>query len=451
MSEVNLLEGDIKKSLIKMSVPLMGISFVQITYNLVAMFWLGRYSEDAVSAVGAASLATYVGNSLALIGRVGTATWVAQSYAKRHYNETVGYIETGMRLNAIISLIYTIFAFLFIDKFLDFFTLTDIVRAYAKEYLLIQIAGMFILFLNPMIAVSYNSIGNSVTPFKVSIIGLLTNFILNPILIFGFKLGIRGSALATVLAQTAVLIAYQIAMRRSNMIMSQIKFFSKLDKNKAINILKIGWPASVQSTAMALIAIVLNSFISRFGSMPLAVFSIGIQIESIGWMTADGFSVAIASFMGQNLGAENYKRLENGYKESMKIFATIGGIAMVILVLFGGNLTSLFLRDDPAAIAEGARLLAIMGISEMLMTIEIGTNGALNGLGLTKFPAINGLLGNLLRIPLSLFLMPRIGVLGIWISISISMALKGISSIIAYRYIKSSTDGFRNLSYRRTS
>lgn len=450
MREVNLLEGNIKKALIKMSIPLMGVSFIQITYNLVAMFWLGRYSQDAVSAVGTASLVTYIGNSIALIGRVGTATWVAQSYAKRHYNDTVEYIENGIKLNAILAIIYTILAFLFMDTFLNFFTLTDVVRNYAKDYLFIQVIGMIVLFLNPMIAVSYNSIGNSITPFKVSIIGLITNFILNPILIFGFNMGIKGSALATVLAQTTVLISYVIAMRRSNMIMSQINIFSKLDKIKGKNIFKIGWPASIQSSVMAIISVILNSFISRFGSMPLAVFAIGIQIESIGWMTADGFSVAVASFMGQNLGAENYKRLEDGYRESMKIFAGIGGIAMIILVLLGGRLTSLFMPKDPSAIAEGARLLAIMGISEILMTIEIGTNGALNGLGLTKFPAINGLIGNILRIPISLFLMPRVGVLGIWIAISVSMALKGISSIIAYRYIKNSTDGFRNLSYRRT-
>lgn len=450
MREVNLLDGNIKKALVKMSVPLMGISFVQITYNLVAMFWLGRYSEDAMAAVGTASLVGYIGNSLALIGRVGTATWVAQSYGKRNYNDTVHYIESGIKLNMILSLLYTVFALLMVDHFLNLFTLTDIVRSYAKQYITIQIIGMFIVFLNPMIAVSYNSIGNSVTPFKVSIIGLVANFILNPILIFFFDLGIRGAALATVIAQGAVLITYIIAMRKSNMIMSQVNPFTRFNRDRLMNILKIGWPASVQSTAMALIAVVLNSFISRFGSMPIAVFALGIQIESIGWMTADGFSIAVASFMGQNLGAENYHRLEDGYKESMKIFVGIGAIAMTILVFFGGKLTSLFRPGDLEAIAEGGRLLAIMGISEILMTVEIGTNGALNGVGLTKFPAVNGLFGNLLRIPISLLLMPKLGVLGIWIAISISMALKGISAILAYQYIKRNTDGFRNLSYRRT-
>lgn len=450
MREVNLLEGDIKKALVKMSIPLMGVSFVQITYNLVAMFWLGRYSEDAVAAVGTASLVSYIGNSLALIGRVGAATWIAQSFGRGRYNDTVSYIESGMKLNIIISILYTIFALSMVDNFLALFTLTDVVRNFAKDYLQIQIMGMIITFLNPMIAVSFNSIGNSITPFKVSLLGLMTNITLNPILIFVFDLGIKGAALSTVLAQTAVLTAYLVIMKRTNMVMSQVKLFSGLDKEKIKNILSIGWPASVQSTAMALISIVMNSFISRYGSMPIAVFSIGLQIESIGWMTADGFSIAVSSFMGQNLGANNYERIEKGYKESMKIFAAIGAIAMVILVTFGGKLTSIFIPNDPAAAVEGARLLRTMGLAEMFMTIEIGTNGALNGVGLTKFPAINGFLGNLLRIPVALLLMPKLGVLGIWIAVSLSMALKGISAIIAYQYISRKTNGFRKLSYRRT-
>lgn len=447
--QINLLSGDIKKGLIKMSIPLMGISFIQITYNLVDMFWLGRFSDEAVAAVGTAGLLNYIGNSLAMVGRVGAATWIAQNYGKGKYNDAAEYVESGIKVNLTISLLYTLFAFLFMNNFLDLFTLTDTVRNYAVEYLMIQISGMVVVFLNPMFAVSYNSIGNSVTPFKLSIIGLVMNFILDPIFIFVFNMGVTGVALATVGAQACVLLTYLYISKKSYTLMSKVRIFSKPNFRKIKNILKIGWPASVQSTAMALIAVVLNTFISKFGSMPMAVYSLGIQIESICWMTADGFAVAISSFMGQNLGAENYERMKNGYRESIKIFVTIGLLAMGILMTFGENLIALFIPDDPAAHIEGGNLLRIMGISEILMALEIGINGALNGIGLTKFPAFNGLFGNLLRIPISLLLMPRFGVTAIWIAISVTMAIKGISAIIAYSYIRNKTNGFRELSYRR--
>lgn len=445
MTEKNyLLHGDIKKTLIKMALPLMGISFIQITYNLVDMFWLGRYSDSAVAAVGTAGLINYIGNSLAMIGRVGAATWISQSFGRRNYNDVIGYIENGMKVNILISIVYAILAALFMNNFLNFFTLTETVRTYAVEYLQIQIAGMIIVFLNPMFAVSYNSMGDSMTPFKLSVIGLVLNFIMDPLFIYVFKMGVKGVALATVLAQAIVLIIFIIVSKKDE-IMGVVDLKRKTDMTKVKNIVKVGLPASVQSTGMAIIASVLNTFISRFGPMPMAVFSLGIQIESICWMTADGFAVAVASFMGQNLGAENYDRMEDGFKESVKLFILIGAIASGLLIFLGENLIGLFMPNDPAAIAEGGRLLKIMGVSEILMAIEIGINGALSGVGLTRFPAFNGLIGNALRIPLALILMPHFGILAIWMVISITMALKGISSMIAYQVIKKKTQGFRIL------
>ena len=445
MTEKNyLLHGDIKKTLIKMALPLMGISFIQITYNLVDMFWLGRYSDSAVAAVGTAGLINYIGNSLAMIGRVGAATWISQSYGRRDYNNVIGYVENGFKVNIFISLLYTIIAALFMNSFLDFFTLTETVRTYAVEYLRIQIAGMLIVFLNPMFAVSYNSMGDSVTPFKLSVIGLILNFIMDPLFIHVFNMGVKGVALATVLAQAVVLIIF-IVISKKDEIMGVVDLKRKTNMTKVKNIVKVGLPVSVQSTGMAIIASVLNTFISRFGPMPMAVFSLGVQIESICWMTADGFAVAVTSFMGQNLGAENYDRMDQGFKEAIKLFILIGAIASSVLIFFGENLIGLFMPGDPAAIAEGGRLLKIMGASEVLMAIEIGITGALSGVGLTRFPAVNGLVGNSLRIPLALILMPHFGVLAIWMVISMTMAIKGISSMIAYQVIKKKTQGFRVL------
>ncbi|MDO5028452.1 MAG: MATE family efflux transporter [Bacillota bacterium] len=445
MTEKNyLLEGDIKKTLVKLALPLMGISFIQITYNLVDMFWLGRYSDAAVAAVGTASLVNYIGNSLAMVGRVGAATWISQSYGKRSYGQAISYIENGMKVNIFISLLYTLIAGLLMNNFLNLFTLTETVRTYAVEYLTIQIAGMVIVFLNPMFAVSYNAMGNSITPFRMSIIGLVINFILDPLFIYVFKMGVKGVALATVFAQAVVLVIYIIVSKKDGL-MSVVDLRRKTDFSMVRNIVRVGLPASIQSTGMALIASVLNTFISTFGPMPMAVFSLGIQIESICWMTADGFAVAIASFMGQNLGAENYDRMEDGFKESLKLFVLIGAVASGILIFFGSNLIGLFMPNDPEAIKEGGRLLMIMGFSEILMAVEIGITGALNGVGLTRFPALNGLIGNALRIPLALLLMPSFGILAIWMVISISMALKGVAAIIAYQVIRKQTKGFRNL------
>lgn len=447
--EVNLLEGDVKGALLKMSIPLMGVAFISMTYNMVNMFWLERYNTGAVSAVGIVSSVSWIANSIALIGKVGTASWLAQSYGKHEYKKAVEYIENGISINILLAIIYSLAVFFGQELYLSLFTLTDEVHAFANQYLSIVSLGYIFTFLVPVFAMSYNSIGNSVTPFYVTIIGAVTNFVLCPILIFGFNLGIVGAALSTVIAQATILTIFIVTSKRSNSLISQVRIFRRPIAERAKEIIKLGIPAAITSSFMASISIVLNSFISSFGTLPIAVYTIGTQIESISYMTADGFAIAVTAFMGQNLGAKNYDRLIYGYKESMKVFGVIGALATILLVVFGGNLFSIFSPGNTEMIQAGAGFLGIMGWAEILMAWEIGTNGAFNGLGLTKYPAYISIIGNVLRIPISLLLMPTLGVVGIWVAITLSMSIKGILALSLFYYSYKTTDGFRNLKYRR--
>lgn len=447
--EVNLLEGDVKGALLKMSIPLMGVAFISMTYNMVSMFWLERYNTAAVSAVGIASSVSWIANSIALIGKVGAASWLAQSYGKKDYKSAIEFIENGIFINIILGIIYSLLVFFGQELYLSLFTLTDEVHAFANQYLTIMSIGYIFTFLVPVFAMSYNSMGNSVTPFYVVIIGAVLNFILCPVLIFWMDLGIVGAALAATIAQGAILAIFIFSTKSSNSLLSQVRLFKKPIAERAKAIIKLGVPAAITSSFMASISIVLNSFISEFGTLPIAVYTIGTQIESISYMTADGFAVAVTAFMGQNLGAKNYDRLLYGYKESMKIFGIIGFIATILLVFFGGNLYGIFSPGNTEMIKEGSRFLSIMGLAEILMALEIGTIGAFNGLGLTKYPAYISIIGNVLRIPVSLFLRPTLGVVGIWVAITVSMSFKGILALVLFYYSYRTSDGFRNIKYRR--
>ncbi|WP_297393865.1 MATE family efflux transporter, partial [uncultured Peptoniphilus sp.] len=188
---------------------------------------------------------------------------------------------------------------------------------------------------------------------------------------------------------------------------------------------------------------ILNKYIASFGALYIAVYSIGSQIESISWMTADGFSVAFSAFFGQNFGAKNYERLHHGRREAMKIVNIIGISTSLLLFFFAKNLFTLFIPRDPEAIIKGIDYLKIVSISQYFMALEIGTTGMLNGLGLTKYPAINAMILNISRIPLAFILMPIFAANGIWIAMSLSSVLKGIFLTLIYYYLRNKTDGFK--------
>ena len=447
MREVNLLKGDIFSALLKMALPLMGTAFVQMAYSLVDLMWLGRLSTGAVAAVGTCSFLVWIAQSITLIAKTGISVGLSQAYGRGDSKSAKEVWVSGFILNLIFCLSLTILYISMRNKIIGIYNLDREVHKMAADYLLIVSAGLIFTFLNPVLSAAFFSKGNSITTFKISIISLFINLILDPFLIFGLsifpKLGIKGAALATVFAQMISTLLYLYVGYKDREIFVRTNYFTIPQKEYFKSILSLGFPASLQSLIHAMVGMVLNKYIASFGTLYIAVYSIGSQIESISWMTADGFSVAFSAFFGQNFGAKNYERLHNGRREAMKIINIIGISTSLLLFFFAKNLFTLFIPRDTEAIIKGIDYLKIVSISQYFMALEIGTTGMLNGLGLTKYPAINAMILNISRIPLAFILMPIFAANGIWIAMSLSSVLKGIFLSLIYLYLRKRTDGFR--------
>ncbi len=400
--------------------------------------WLGRLSTDAVAAAGTAGFFLWFGAALIMIAQVGVGVNVAQLYGKGDLEGVKKYVSNGFQLNLIIAISYSLLLFIFRQQIIGFFSIQEAnVSEMAVEYLAIIAMGITFHFLNPVFSTILNSTGNSITPFKVNTIGLIANIIIDPLFIFGFgplpTLGIKGAALATILSQFFVTIIFLIIGKKYNTIYSHVKLFNKPCIKTIKNIIKIGIPPFAQVGLHSVIAMVITKILASFGPVAIAVQSIGSQIESITWMTADGFSAAISAFIGQNFGAGKVKRIKDGYVQGIQILGGIGILTTLILIFGSEILFSIFVPDDPVAIKEGIKYLKILGLSQFFMTIEIGTTGAFNGLGKTLLPTVNGTVLNGLRIPAALILSKTIlGLSGVWWAISLSSILKGAILFILF-------------------
>ena len=440
MANINLTEGKIRKTLVKLALPIMGTSFIQMAYNLTDIMWLGRLSTEAVAAAGTAGFFMWFGSALVMIAQVGIGVNVAQSYGKEDLKGAKEYITNGLQLNIIIAMTYSLLLFVFRHQIIGFFNIQERnVVNMAIEYLAIISLGIIFHFLNPVFSAILNSTGNSITPFKINTIGLIANIIIDPIMIFGFgplpPLGIKGAALATIMSQLFVTAIFLVIGKKYNTIYSHVKLFSKPSIEFIKNISKIGFPPFIQVGLHAVIAMIINKILADFGPIAIAVQSIGSQIESITWMTADGFSAAISAFVGQNFGAGKIKRIRDGYVQGIQILGGIGIFTTLILIFGAEILFSLFVPNDLMAIKEGIIYLKILGLSQFFMTIEIGTTGAFNGLGKTIFPTVNGIILNVSRIPVALILSKTIlGLSGVWWAISLSSTLKGIILFILFHF-----------------
>src|SRR5690625_405643 len=149
---------------------------------------------------------------------------------------------------------------------------------------------------------------------------------------------------------------------------------------------------------------------ANFGPKPVAVYSIGSQLESISWKTTEGCQVVIQSLIAQYYGAGLLERVKKGAIESLKLVGFIGVFATIILFVFRNELFKFFVPDDIETIKLGAMYLAILSSSQLMQSLEIGSTGIFQGLSDTRTPAIISVLLNAGRIPLSLIFIPFMGV-----------------------------------------
>jgi len=441
-NKLNLTEGKIASTLTRLALPIMGTSFINMAYNLTDIMWLGRLSTEAVAAAGTAGFFLWLGAAIYMMPQVGIGVSVSQSLGREDDDVAQSYISNGFQLNIFLAIIYSIFLYLFRYQIIGFFNLGDPeVISMAIDYLSIISIGIIFHFINPMFAIALNSSGNSMTPFRINAIGLVTNIILDPLLIFGIgpfpALGVKGAAIATILAQIVVTIIFITLGKYNQMVYSDINIFKKPNVEYIKRIIKLGFPPSMQMALHAIISMIITRLVAAFGPIPVAVQNIGSQIESLSWMTSEGFSTAISAFVGHNFGAKKIERIKEGYLKGMQILGSIGLLASILLIFAAKPIFTIFTPNDPVAIKEGIIYLRILGLSQFFVALEIGTAGAFNGLGKTIEPTLVTTSLNILRIPLAIFLSgyTALALSGIWWSISFTSILKGIILVTWFTYI----------------
>lgn len=429
---INLVEGNIFGSLIKLAIPIMGTSFIQMAYNMTDMIWIGRVGSSAVAAVGTAGFFTWLAMAFIMISKIGAEVKVAQSLGRGDYSEARNYITSSVQINIVLALIYGLVLFIFRKPLLGFFKLGDpnIVNM-AEIYLVVMIIGMGFYFINPVFTSIFNGAGNSRTPFLINTIGLVFNMVFDPVLILGIgpfpRMEVLGAAIATILAQMVVTLCFIIVIIRSKEQYLKFNIFDKPNKEHIITICKLGLPVGGQSGLFTIFSILIARVIANFGPIPIAVQKVGSQIEAISWMTAGGFSTALGTFVGQNYGAKKYHRVKEGYNATLVMAIVVGIFATLLLTLGGRLVFSLFIPEEEA-IKYGVVYLKILGYSQLFMCIEITVSGAFNGLGRTIIPSFISVIFTGLRVPAAYLLSSEslLGLNGVWWSISMSSVIKGV-------------------------
>ena len=439
--EGNLTKGPILKTLTKLAIPIMASSFLGTLYNITDMAWIGLLGSKAVAGVGVGGMFTWFSQGLAAMARMGGQVQVAQCIGRGERDRAHRFAQAAVQLATLMGMAYAVISLLFTRQMVGFFQLTDPeAQTAALAYTKIACGLIVFSFLTLTMTGLYTAQGDSKTPFLANLIGLVTNMILDPVLILGPgpfpKLGVVGAAIATVTAQAIVMtiMILGVFIQKKENVLKGISLTAKIPKEYLSGICRIGIPTAIQGMAYCAISMVLTRMVSAYGAEAVATQRVGGQIESISWNTADGFAAALNAFIAQNYGAGKMERVRKGYRASLWTVGIWGLLISFVFICFPKAIADIFFHE-PKAVATAVGYLVIIGFSEAFMCVELTTVGALSGLGRTRLCSIISITFTSARIPLAIILGGLIGLSGIWWALSITSIIKGIIFTCTFLWI----------------
>jgi len=433
--QVNLLEGRILPTIVKLATPIMASSFVGLAYTLTDMFWVAGLGDRAVAAVGSCGTLLWLVDNLFSIPRVGGQVLVGQSLGAGEQDKARMWTRAALRLGYAVAFLATILFISMSGVLTSIFQFNEADTITRMEtYLRIVSLGLI-----PKVGVRlYSAVltasGNSFTPFVIYVTGLVLNIILDPLFILVFKWDVAGAAIATLIAEIVAYVLMLVAVKRHELFSNLRLFRERLNFQLLKPIAKLGAPISVQGAMHASVTILISRQIVRFGDLAVAAQRLGAQIESISWMTADGFSVAVNAFMAQNFGARLFDRTGKGYRVGFYLISSICTVTTLILYFLGEPIMGFFF-SDPVSIVHGRDYLQVLSASQLLQGLTLLTSSAFSALGQSFIPSIVMTSFMMLRLPIGEALSATsLGVKGIWWSFSMTTNIAGLILIAIFPF-----------------
>lgn len=430
-----IIQGSISRGIFRLALPAMISSVSIMAFEFVDLFWIGKLGARAVAALGAASFVLWTIKALANCVAAGLNALIARNAGAGNLLRVQMWASQGLVLTGLFSIVIGSLTYLTNLFLFQLLGLEPEVAHLAQRYTLILTLGMVFIYGSISLDSIFRAAGNTWIPMLIIIASLVMNAMLDPFFIFGWlgfpRMGLPGAALASAISHV---FSFVLLLTQLPQVRIRLQFGLQSFRENAIQIFRIGSPIGALGAIFSIIYILLSKNIAYFGTVPLAAISIGHRIEGIPFFIAFGFSIAVATVVGQNLGAGQPERAEQGARLALAYAVSFLGIISVGFMVFGKPMLRLFIAD-PAVIAEGYRYLFAVSVLEIFLAPEVMLEGAFTGAGDTKPPFLISIPLTLLRIPLSyLFSITfDFGVVAIWWVISGSTCLKGLCFWLWFR------------------
>ena len=413
--QFDLTTGGILQKLLVIAAPVIGMQLFQMIYNLADMFWMGKLGTDALAATASSGMYLWLSMGLLVLGRMGAEIGVSQAFGAGDTEAAHRYMTNSFLLSVVFGTVVGLAMTIFRGPLVGFFNIREAeVVSLSELYLGISGIGVPMMYVAAVVSGAFTGAGNSRLVFYINAIGIVFNLVLDPIMIFALDMGIIGAALSNVLGQLLGLVLSLIALYRH-----KSRPFAKaaLWKKPSWDVMKQIWiwglPVVLESLLFPFLSMLNTRMLTQWGAEALAAQRIASQAESLSWLIAGGFCMAVTSFIGQNYGAGKWTRIHRGMRISAGMLAVYGVLITAALFFLGEPIFRVF-TDDEVVIAIGVRFLQILAACQFVACFEPLCAGCFRGIGRTTPPSVISITCNALRVPLAFFLSRTgLGVYGI--------------------------------------
>ena len=342
-ANVDIMLGNPKQALIKMSIPLIISLLITSFYNLIDAAWVSGLGADALAGVGFFTpifmILVGFGNGLGSGSAFAISKYIGEKNKPKADNASIH----SILIDIVISLIITVLLLIFLNPILEIMGAGQTI-GYAIDYGNIILAGAILVILSNALYGIFRGEGDTKRPMYAMIASAILNMILDPIFIYTFNLGVKGAAVATLISALFVILImiYWFYIKKDTYLKPVFANFN-FRKDISTDIVKVGLPASIQLLNNAFFAAVFSALLAFVGSTDsVAVYATGWRIVIIGTTPILAIGTALISVVAANYGAKNYRNIQIAHRYAMKISLVLGIAVMILTNVFAADIASIF-------------------------------------------------------------------------------------------------------------
>ena len=376
--------GNPTKQILLFSLPMLIGSVFQQFYNMADAVVVGRYvSSDALAAVGTAG--TIVNFMLAIMGGLatGASVLISQFFGAGEHEKLKRTVSTSVVTLLVLVIFISVGGVLIMPAFLRMLNVPGNIFDDTLIYLRILLGGMVFMMVYNLFAAYLRALGDTKRPLYILMLSTIINILLDLLLVLKFDMAVAGVAWATLIAQAIKgVVCYIYVIKHVPFLKVESLVF---DKILFRSLLRYSLPAAIQLSLTSFAALTIVRLVNSFGSVEIAGYTAALKIDQLALMPLMNLSLAISTFVAQNMGAGLESRAKKGLRSGALIMGTTAVVVSGFIMIFGRYLISFFVDENaantPQIIQSGTSYLVVIAFFYILHAMFFAYNGFFRGVG----------------------------------------------------------------------